>query len=831
MFNSIILDVFIGLVLVYLLYSLLITIVGEMVATWINLRPRILRLSIEKMLNDGYFHNASEWPASPAYMLPWIIATLISTWRIIQSFFLREFKDFKYSFAGRFYQVPIIKYLTDTAGEKRTMFSQTKPSYISDVSFADALTQLLMDRGSGTDEMEKIRFTLTYNTHHIHDSTLKHLQDMAVSSEMNLQVFKEKLRFWYNETQDRATGWYKRKMQLILFWMGFVVAVIFNIDSIRIARLLTKDKDARNELVRMGIELSKDTARYKNFVIRNGDSLHPQQIIDSGYSHISDDIRDANLVLGLGWGTDKLRKFYSYEIDSLTAQNLFKTDNDLSKYKRAKDTIPVLQAAIDRRMDTIDINAEIINNLRVDTTGADSASLKPLKDSIIKTQAIIRQMLVRISRDSLAQQLRSNSLAKTNAIIDSLAGKSFAIIKDVRKSNHGKLLVLGTRRYYWYEKIGFVLNKVRHFQGFWGFFITGLMISLGSPFWFDLLKRLVALRGAGVKPEEKPVKKSPETRREEVEKLLMPPPQPPAPKRVNSKAALALELFTQQTLDDPGIIAIGIEYTKDNNQPFLNVMAENINAKNFLQNKYGVEKKLEDGFTIPIAYSVGDEITLHFAMEGAEIANQTVLLGSGTLGCHLKKRGSDDLFFLSCWHVMKDNARWNETPKNTTIISGGKPLGRIVRGFLSHHPATGMDAAIAQYTTITDAVSNPDFIIKKQYRAVTPFDFAVSTPVTLCGKVSGVIKAAVFHDTINARIKYPDGKTYLMNDVFSIVLDGDLGGKKLPTTHGDSGAVVIDEKGAPLGMVIGGGGNFSYAIKFTNLFEEDKPFKDYFFKI
>src|ERR1041384_4933458 len=103
MFNSIVLDVFIGLVLVYLLYSLLITIVGEMVATWMNLRPRILRLSIEKMLNDGYFHDANDWPASPAYMLPWIKATLIGAWRIIQSFFLREFKDFKYSFAGRFY--------------------------------------------------------------------------------------------------------------------------------------------------------------------------------------------------------------------------------------------------------------------------------------------------------------------------------------------------------------------------------------------------------------------------------------------------------------------------------------------------------------------------------------------------------------------------------------------------------------------------------------------------------------------------------------------------------------------------------------------------------
>ena len=29
------------------------------------------------------------------------------------------------------------------------------------------------------------------------------------------------------------------------------------------------------------------------------------------------------------------------------------------------------------------------------------------------------------------------------------------------------------------------------------------MLSLGAPFWFDLIKKLVALRGAGIKPEEK----------------------------------------------------------------------------------------------------------------------------------------------------------------------------------------------------------------------------------------------------------------------------------------------------------------------------------------
>jgi hypothetical protein len=37
-----------------------------------------------------------------------------------------------------------------------------------------------------------------------------------------------------------------------------------------------------------------------------------------------------------------------------------------------------------------------------------------------------------------------------------------------------------------------------------GFLITALAISLGAPFWFDLLKKLMQLRGDGAKPENTP---------------------------------------------------------------------------------------------------------------------------------------------------------------------------------------------------------------------------------------------------------------------------------------------------------------------------------------
>ena len=48
--------------------------------------------------------------------------------------------------------------------------------------------------------------------------------------------------------------------------------------------------------------------------------------------------------------------------------------------------------------------------------------------------------------------------------------------------------------------------------GFWekvvGLLFTALAISLGAPFWFDMLNRVVSIRAAGRAPDEKP--KSPQ---------------------------------------------------------------------------------------------------------------------------------------------------------------------------------------------------------------------------------------------------------------------------------------------------------------------------------
>src|SRR3954470_23135335 len=53
MFSNVALDVFIGLIFVFLLYSLLATIIQEMIAVRLAFRSKVLEKAILRMLEDG----------------------------------------------------------------------------------------------------------------------------------------------------------------------------------------------------------------------------------------------------------------------------------------------------------------------------------------------------------------------------------------------------------------------------------------------------------------------------------------------------------------------------------------------------------------------------------------------------------------------------------------------------------------------------------------------------------------------------------------------------------------------------------------------------------
>lgn len=255
------------------------------------------------------------------------------------------------------------------------------------------------------------------------------------------------------------------------------------------------------------------------------------------------------------------------------------------------------------------------------------------------------------------------------------------------------------------------------------------------------------------------------------------------------------------------------------------VMVKDATIATALQQQFGDTETVADGTVVNIIYTVSAVNVFHGAMIGSAIGNQTQVLGQGTLGCFLQKKGDNNKYLISCWHVVKDNTQWNVAPLQKNIIQNNNVIGAVVDGCLT----STIDVGIATYTQpAIDA--NPQVSITGQQREVLAFDSAVSTPVKLYGQVCGFKDAIIIHHKINAQLKYPDQLFHKMCDLFSIaVVDSATEQLSAPTSGGDSGAVVTDMDGIPLGMIIGGNGTLSYAVKFTNIMGTSQPYAEYSF--
>jgi len=72
---------------------------------------------------------------------------------------------------------------------------------------------------------------------------------MAAQTQSDLDKFQKKLEDFYNNAMDRCGGVYKKKMSVILFVAGFVIAFSMNLDTIRISQDALGDKQKLGQTV------------------------------------------------------------------------------------------------------------------------------------------------------------------------------------------------------------------------------------------------------------------------------------------------------------------------------------------------------------------------------------------------------------------------------------------------------------------------------------------------------------------------------------------------------------------------------------------------------
>jgi hypothetical protein len=284
MFNNQTLDVVIGLVFIFLIYSLLATAVQEAISTAIHRRANTLYDGIRSMLTKtsedrGIIINLLKYLSSDIY----------------ENFvnFLKKLFTGKKSQAiyDRFYDNQIIK------NYGQNLFFK-KPSYLT----AENFSSILMETINGLDKNYAGRIVTMASLKAVLDNpatnkdidpeTVKILSFHMNEAAGDLNVFKFRLEKWYNDTMDRVSGWYKRNTQFYLFFIGIFIAACLNIDSIELAKYLSDNKAAREQLARMG------EAAASNQIYSPKDSVIAHEALDS----IKANINRAGTLIGLGWG-------------------------------------------------------------------------------------------------------------------------------------------------------------------------------------------------------------------------------------------------------------------------------------------------------------------------------------------------------------------------------------------------------------------------------------------------------------------------------------------------------------------------------------------------
>lgn len=398
MFNNVALDVAIGLIFIFLLYSLLATIIVEMLDRWLGIRARYMVKIVRRMLED-----------EKRYLLA----------RLIKP----DNKSKKgLSFTKAFYAHPNIKYLAESRWN-------SKPSYIGAAIFSETIIDLLRgdEYDNDTSPMMRIKDTLFDASgwgYDIEPETRDHLKKMWINANEDLDKFKALLEVWFDRTMERGTGWYKRRVQTMLLVIGLLLAAIFNIDTIAIRTILAKDKGAREQMVALAASRYQEYGRVMDTITTWRDSagtyttvktshqpVH-DSVIANTYKRLQNDADSATNILGLGRGP----RCHTAAVDSAVV---------IAKICKAID------------------------------------SLKGRKDSVKDYRAEVIGIYTTAHKDFME--------AKTGC-----------------------------------KKCGEYIFP-NGWMSLFGWLITAVAISLGSPFWFDLLNKIMMLRASGKKPEEKKV--------------------------------------------------------------------------------------------------------------------------------------------------------------------------------------------------------------------------------------------------------------------------------------------------------------------------------------
>jgi hypothetical protein len=217
MFGSAMLETALGLILVYMLLSIIVSAAKELVESILKKRAADLTTGVRVLLDD---------PQGLAL-------------------------------AKQLFEHPLICCLNKCDSRNNKIATDSLPSYIPAQSFALALMDMILpasaSAASGVTETLALRGTFSPESE---TQSLKHFRD-AVCKIQNLKIrqallalvdaagndmrrVRENIELWFNSAMQQISGRYRRWSQWIIFGIGLLITIGMNADTIAICKHLSQ---------------------------------------------------------------------------------------------------------------------------------------------------------------------------------------------------------------------------------------------------------------------------------------------------------------------------------------------------------------------------------------------------------------------------------------------------------------------------------------------------------------------------------------------------------------------------------------------------------------
>jgi hypothetical protein len=200
------LEVGVGMAFFFLLLATLCTSINEIIARWLALRASTLQSGVGQLLSDPNLKG----------------------------------------FAGTVFAHPLIASL-----EKKG-----RPSYVHGRTFAAAVVDTVKQNATTVAEVRAAIETSTT----IPDDVKRQLRIITNDAGDSMDKLRVGVGTWFDDSMDRVSGWYKRKTQVVTFFVALFLTLLLNADALALANGMLQNPAAREVFIGQVGELEPDPA-------------------------------------------------------------------------------------------------------------------------------------------------------------------------------------------------------------------------------------------------------------------------------------------------------------------------------------------------------------------------------------------------------------------------------------------------------------------------------------------------------------------------------------------------------------------------------------------